>query len=175
MILPLSPAESSFLLSFEDDVGKGKKAAAAAAAAAAAGTNARANRLIQEEDFLESFSPTYSYSSAAAFPSPTRTQASPSSRPNSSRGRGSKAKAASNAKKKKKLRDEKGTGSSSSRYWSKEEKKRFEVALKLYKTDHNAIAKHIGSRSATQVRSHARKYYKKLVSNKKTSNFFSAE
>ena len=55
------------------------------------------------------------------------------------------------------------SASSPSRYWSRDEQTRFEQALALYETDYNAIARHIGTRTPAQVRSHARKYYDKMV------------
>ncbi|QDZ18342.1 HTH myb-type domain-containing protein [Chloropicon primus] len=57
----------------------------------------------------------------------------------------------------------KGRTAKSSRYWTKEERTCFEAALKLHKNDYNEVSKHVGSRTPAQVRSHARKYYKKLI------------
>lgn len=56
-----------------------------------------------------------------------------------------------------------------SRYWTESERESFEVAVKLHKTDYKSVSEHVGSRTPAQVRSHARKYYKKLVSTKKQS------
>nr|XP_024388371.1 myb-like protein I isoform X1 [Physcomitrium patens] len=52
---------------------------------------------------------------------------------------------------------------SESRYWTNEERQRFKKALKTFGTDFAAIAKFVGTRSSTQVRTHAQKYYAKLA------------
>ncbi|KAG0572286.1 hypothetical protein KC19_VG081500 [Ceratodon purpureus] len=52
---------------------------------------------------------------------------------------------------------------SESRYWTNEERQRFKKALKTFGTDFAAIAKFVGTRSSTQVRTHAQKYYAKLL------------
>eukprot|EP01018_Ginkgo_biloba_P017728 Gb_39655 [translate_table: standard] len=52
---------------------------------------------------------------------------------------------------------------SESRYWTNEERERFNKALKTFGNDFNAIAKFVGTRSSTQVRTHAQKYYAKMV------------
>lgn len=52
---------------------------------------------------------------------------------------------------------------SESRYWSKEEREKFNVALKMFGTDFEAIAAFVGTRNSTQVRTHAQKYYAKMV------------
>ena len=56
-----------------------------------------------------------------------------------------------------------------SRYWTKEENADFERALKLFKTDYKAISDFVGSRTPAQVRSHAKKYYQKLIRDYKRS------
>ncbi|KAH7290176.1 hypothetical protein KP509_30G035100 [Ceratopteris richardii] len=58
---------------------------------------------------------------------------------------------------------------SESRYWTNEERQRFEKALKTFGTDFVAIAKFVGTRSSTQVRTHAQKYYAKLIRDYKRS------
>jgi SHAQKYF class myb-like DNA-binding protein len=51
------------------------------------------------------------------------------------------------------------------RYWTEEEHQRFLDALQTVgPKDVKAIASFVGSRSATQVRTHAQKYFLKLVS-----------
>ena len=53
---------------------------------------------------------------------------------------------------------------SQSRYWTEEEHQRFLEAIKSYgHKDVKAIASIVGTRSATQVRTHAQKYFMKLV------------
>jgi len=52
---------------------------------------------------------------------------------------------------------------SESRYWTKEEREKFYVALKMFGTDFEAIAAFVGTRNSTQVRTHAQKYYAKMV------------
>jgi SHAQKYF class myb-like DNA-binding protein len=57
------------------------------------------------------------------------------------------------------------TGMGDFRYWTEEEHQRFLDALQtLGPKDVKAIANFVGSRSATQVRTHAQKYFLKLVS-----------
>jgi SHAQKYF class myb-like DNA-binding protein len=57
------------------------------------------------------------------------------------------------------------------RYWTEEEHQRFLDALQsVGPKDVKAIASFVGSRSATQVRTHAQKYFLKLVRNR--FNFF---
>ncbi|CAK9196660.1 hypothetical protein BDL97_11G048800 [Sphagnum fallax] len=58
---------------------------------------------------------------------------------------------------------------SESRYWTNEERQRFRKALKTFGTDFAAIAKFVGTRSSTQVRTHAQKYYAKLIRDYKRS------
>ncbi|KAL2651760.1 hypothetical protein R1flu_019888 [Riccia fluitans] len=58
---------------------------------------------------------------------------------------------------------------SESRYWTNEERQRFKKALKTFGTDFAAIAKFVGTRSSTQVRTHAQKYYAKLIRDYKRS------
>ncbi|KAJ7297045.1 hypothetical protein O6H91_06G035100 [Diphasiastrum complanatum] len=58
---------------------------------------------------------------------------------------------------------------SESRYWTNEERQRFKKALKTFGTDFSAIAKFVGTRSSTQVRTHAQKYYAKLIRDYKRS------
>lgn len=51
----------------------------------------------------------------------------------------------------------------SSRYWTPEEHARFLEGLELYgQKDIKAISRHVGTRSATQVRTHAQKYYLRI-------------
>eukprot|EP00177_Eucheuma_denticulatum_P000448 GFKZ01000781.1.p2 GENE.GFKZ01000781.1~~GFKZ01000781.1.p2 ORF type:complete len:833 (+),score=105.79 GFKZ01000781.1:243-2501(+) len=51
----------------------------------------------------------------------------------------------------------------SSRYWTADEHKRFLEGLQLYgHKDIKAISRHVGTRSATQVRTHAQKYYLRI-------------
>ncbi|KAH9328758.1 hypothetical protein KI387_000866, partial [Taxus chinensis] len=52
---------------------------------------------------------------------------------------------------------------SESRYWTKEEHERFNYGLKMFGTDFEAIANYVGTRNSTQVRTHAQKYYAKMV------------
>jgi len=52
---------------------------------------------------------------------------------------------------------------SENRYWTKEEREKFHVALKMFGTDFEAIAAFVGTRNSTQVRTHAQKYYAKMV------------
>ncbi|KAJ8906250.1 hypothetical protein NDN08_002743 [Rhodosorus marinus] len=63
-------------------------------------------------------------------------------------------------------RQKKSSGSekrSSSRYWTSEEHQRFLEGLAMYgHRDVKAISKHVGTRNATQVRTHAQKYYLRL-------------
>eukprot|EP00184_Porphyridium_aerugineum_P007862 CAMPEP_0184691702 /NCGR_PEP_ID=MMETSP0313-20130426/468_1 /TAXON_ID=2792 /ORGANISM="Porphyridium aerugineum, Strain SAG 1380-2" /LENGTH=821 /DNA_ID=CAMNT_0027149461 /DNA_START=823 /DNA_END=3288 /DNA_ORIENTATION=- len=60
------------------------------------------------------------------------------------------------------LDNEKGD-QKSSRYWTPEEHDRFLDGLKIYGSkDIKNIAKHVGTRNATQVRTHAQKYYLRL-------------
>jgi len=55
------------------------------------------------------------------------------------------------------------------RYWTAEEHQRFLDALKMYGVKEvKAIAAHVGTRSSTQVRTHAQKYFLKLDREKKT-------
>ncbi|KAG2393674.1 hypothetical protein C9374_007205 [Naegleria lovaniensis] len=50
-----------------------------------------------------------------------------------------------------------------SRYWTQEEHKLFLEGIEKYgKKDVKAIASHVGTRNATQVRTHAQKYYAKI-------------
>jgi len=63
---------------------------------------------------------------------------------------------------------------SESRYWTNEERQRFKKALKTFGTDFAAIAKFVGTRSSTQVRTHAQKYYAKLIRDYKRSGKTSA-
>eukprot|EP00189_Rhodosorus_marinus_P011316 CAMPEP_0184741284 /NCGR_PEP_ID=MMETSP0315-20130426/4312_1 /TAXON_ID=101924 /ORGANISM="Rhodosorus marinus, Strain UTEX LB 2760" /LENGTH=575 /DNA_ID=CAMNT_0027211471 /DNA_START=241 /DNA_END=1968 /DNA_ORIENTATION=+ len=61
---------------------------------------------------------------------------------------------------------------SSSRYWTQEEHERFLEGLKLYgHKEIKAISRHVRTRNATQVRTHAQKYYLRLAreKNKKES------
>jgi SHAQKYF class myb-like DNA-binding protein len=52
-----------------------------------------------------------------------------------------------------------------SRYWTTEEHKRFLEALKKFgHKDVKAISNFVGTRNSTQVRTHAQKYYLRLVS-----------
>mmetsp|Transcript_17528 Transcript_17528/g.36393 ORF Transcript_17528/g.36393 Transcript_17528/m.36393 type:complete len:482 (-) Transcript_17528:482-1927(-) len=52
----------------------------------------------------------------------------------------------------------------SCRYWTQEEHKRFLEGLELYgHKDIKGIARHVGTRNATQVRTHAQKYYLRLA------------
>lgn len=51
----------------------------------------------------------------------------------------------------------------SSRYWTAEEHSRFLEGLKLFgQKDIKSISRHVGTRSATQVRTHAQKYYLRI-------------
>lgn len=51
----------------------------------------------------------------------------------------------------------------SSRYWTNDEHKKFLEGLDLFgQKDIKSIARHVGTRSATQVRTHAQKYYLRL-------------
>lgn len=51
----------------------------------------------------------------------------------------------------------------SSRYWTPEEHARFLEGLELFgQKDIKAISRHVGTRSATQVRTHAQKYYLRI-------------
>jgi len=55
------------------------------------------------------------------------------------------------------------------RYWTAEEHQRFLDALKMYGVKEvKAIAAHVGTRSSTQVRTHAQKYFLKLDREKKS-------
>jgi len=58
---------------------------------------------------------------------------------------------------------------SKSRYWTEEEHQRFLEAINIYgPKDVKNIAKFVGSRSATQVRSHAQKYSMKVSRQQKS-------
>ena len=46
--------------------------------------------------------------------------------------------------------------------WTKEEHFRFLAALKLYGKEWRNVQKHVGTRSSTQARSHAQKFFLKL-------------
>lgn len=51
----------------------------------------------------------------------------------------------------------------SSRYWTADEHSRFLEGLEMYgQKDIKAISRHVGTRSATQVRTHAQKYYLRI-------------
>ena len=51
-----------------------------------------------------------------------------------------------------------------SRYWTDEEHSKFVEGMKLFGAkDAKKIAKHVGTRDSTQVRSHAQKYFIKLA------------
>ena len=53
------------------------------------------------------------------------------------------------------------------RYWSEEEHALFLEGMELYgKSDHIAIAQHVGTRTSVQVRSHAQKHFKALENHK---------
>lgn len=52
-------------------------------------------------------------------------------------------------------------------HWSIEEHERFLEALQLYGKNWKLIQQHIGTRSATQTRSHAQKYFNRLKQTKK--------
>lgn len=55
------------------------------------------------------------------------------------------------------------TKKASSRYWTAEEHARFLEGLQLFgQKDIKAISRHVGTRSATQVRTHAQKYYLRI-------------
>ena len=55
---------------------------------------------------------------------------------------------------------------SQSRYWTTEEHKQFLIGLEKYGSrDVKAIASLVGTRNATQVRTHAQKYFLRLQSN----------
>lgn len=46
--------------------------------------------------------------------------------------------------------------------WSQKEKLRFLQALKMYKRNWKAVEKHVKTRTSTQARSHAQKFFQKL-------------
>ena len=66
---------------------------------------------------------------------------------------------------------------SQSRYWTEDEHQRFMDAIQKFgHKDMKGIACFVGSRNATQVRSHVQKYYMRLArSNKQTSNGLKSE
>ena len=64
------------------------------------------------------------------------------------------------------VKDEAQSGGQS-RYWSEDEHRRFLEAVRCFGAhNHKAIASHVGSRNATQVRSHSQKFFKKLESHR---------
>merc|ERR1712137_1256229 len=60
---------------------------------------------------------------------------------------------------------------SQSRYWTDEEHSLFLEAVNIYGSkDVKAIANHVGTRSATQVRTHAQKYFLRLKREKERTD-----
>ena len=53
--------------------------------------------------------------------------------------------------------------------WSREEQERFEESLHMHGKNWKEVYRHVGTRSLTQVRSHAQKYFKKLNKAKQES------
>lgn len=53
--------------------------------------------------------------------------------------------------------------------WSKHEHKRFLEALSLYKKDWKKVQQYVGTRTTTQVRSHAQKHFAKLAAKGETN------
>mmetsp|Transcript_11110 Transcript_11110/g.34062 ORF Transcript_11110/g.34062 Transcript_11110/m.34062 type:complete len:286 (+) Transcript_11110:433-1290(+) len=49
------------------------------------------------------------------------------------------------------------------RYWGADEHQRFLEGLQRYGKDMNAVARHVGTRSATQVRTHAQKHFLRMA------------
>lgn len=56
--------------------------------------------------------------------------------------------------------------------WTKEEHFRFLEALKLYGKDWKHVQEHVGTRTSTQARSHAQKFFQKLEKRNKTLDEF---
>ncbi|CAO2836962.1 unnamed protein product [Amaranthus hypochondriacus] len=59
--------------------------------------------------------------------------------------------------------------------WTEDEHKRFLEALKMYGRAWRKIEEHVGSKTAVQIRSHAQKFFSKVVRETSTSNSISAE
>ena len=56
--------------------------------------------------------------------------------------------------------------------WTREEHFRFLEALKLFGKEWKHVQKHVGTRSSTQARSHAQKFFSKLDKKKMTLEDF---
>lgn len=64
----------------------------------------------------------------------------------------------------------------SSRYWTADEHARFLEGLKLFgQKDIKSISRHVGTRSATQVRTHAQKYYLRIERERVKADGFSSD
>lgn len=67
--------------------------------------------------------------------------------------------------KKKKAKSKSDDGSSTNGRWTKEEHERFVEAYKLYGKNWKKVQEYVGTRTTTQARSHAQKYFAKLQKN----------
>mmetsp|Transcript_12191 Transcript_12191/g.31613 ORF Transcript_12191/g.31613 Transcript_12191/m.31613 type:complete len:362 (-) Transcript_12191:320-1405(-) len=102
-------------------------------------------------------------SSSATVPVSVTAVAAAPAKPFQSKGSKQQQQQKKQQKKKEAASKPRSSPKGASRYWTKKENARFDAALKLFRTDYGAISRYVGTRTPAQVRSHARKYYKKLI------------
>ena len=72
-------------------------------------------------------------------------------------------------------KNKKESNSSLQGRWTNEEHKLFVEGIRLFKRDWRSIENHIGTRTCSQIRSHAQKYYMRLERQQSGSSPHSAE
>ncbi len=86
-------------------------------------------------------------------------------------GRGKRRRASENGSSKHPSKEEDSTAGR----WTKEEHKKFVEALNLYGKDWKKVQMHVGTRTTTQARSHAQKYFAKLEKSESSAGHQSKE